>query len=156
MAESKTDSDIFSKSGPSHLKSIDWTDLSHQTAVAASLVKGVSVLERLGPNSQAEPWWESFNFTLLEKLVNEDDDNNAIYGAIFEYQDTHLELSQRYVIAFRGTILKWKTRADIILISALLSINSMTPPQSRTPSTKSKLWWKNTTTTKMFGLLDTL
>lgn len=55
----------------------------------------------------ANPWWESFGFSLLETLTNRDD--GSIYGAVYEfnrYQKTpHLGKPPRYVIAFRGTML---------------------------------------------------
>ncbi|VVB14102.1 unnamed protein product [Arabis nemorensis] len=69
-------------------------------------------MNRVGPESQAKSWWEFFNFTLLETLIDESD--SSIFGAIFEYKSSDEELSNlgvspRYVIAFRGTILKSKT-----------------------------------------------
>ncbi|CAD5332538.1 unnamed protein product [Arabidopsis thaliana] len=112
------DTDTFNIFGPFHLTSIDWNNQYHRTSVASSLVNGVYTLEgdrleeREGSEALAKPWWEFFHFTLLETLI---DDDSSIYGAIFEYQLYHLYQNTphvkvpRYVIAFRGTVLKGKT-----------------------------------------------
>ncbi|KAG7551723.1 Fungal lipase-like domain [Arabidopsis thaliana x Arabidopsis arenosa] len=112
------DTDTFSIFGPFHLTSIDWTNPYHRTSVASSLVNGVYTLEadrleeRVGSEALAKPWWEFFHFTLLETLL---DDDSSIYGAIFEYElynvyeNTPNVKVPRYVIAFRGTVLKGKT-----------------------------------------------
>ncbi|CAH2044283.1 unnamed protein product [Thlaspi arvense] len=113
--------EIFSISGPSHLTSIDWTNSYHRTSVASSLVKGVYILEMdrqdklVGPESRAKPWWEFFNFTLVETLIDQSD--CSIYGAVFEYElynlyqrTADLNVPPRYVIAFRGTNLGSETR----------------------------------------------
>ncbi|XP_061374151.1 GDSL esterase/lipase At4g10955-like [Gastrolobium bilobum] len=112
--------DIFYLSGPLHLTYVDWDNVYHRKSVAASLVKGVYVLEkdrqerRKGPNALAQPWWVFFHFQLLRILI--DDVDSSIFGAIYEfkppsclYNDT-LHRSPRYVIAFRGTI----TNADSV------------------------------------------
>ncbi|CAJ2650743.1 unnamed protein product [Trifolium pratense] len=91
-------------------------DAYHRKSVAASLVKGVYVLERdrqkqrKGPDSLAFPWWTFFHFQLLDTLV--DDVDNSIFGAIYEFKpppsigNNALCRSPHYVIAFRGTTIK--------------------------------------------------
>lgn len=66
----------------------------------------------------SNPWWESFGFSLDKPLINEDD--NSIYGAVFEYKNNQniphsgSGVPPSYVIAFRGTMLKFKTwRKDL-------------------------------------------
>jgi hypothetical protein len=80
------------------------------------LVNGVYVLEkdrqkqRKGPDSLACHWWEFFHFQLLDTLI--DDIDSSIFGAIYEFKpqpsicNNTLHRSPRYVIAFRGTIIK--------------------------------------------------
>ncbi|XP_022720042.1 GDSL esterase/lipase At4g10955-like [Durio zibethinus] len=109
-------SEHFSFSGPSHLNNIDWNNAHHRRSVAACLVGGVYVLEsdrqarRKGSQCLAPPWWEFFHFKLIHQLV--DDDDNSIFGAIFEYNPPPyayhrtIDRSPRYVIAFRGTLMK--------------------------------------------------
>ncbi|KAL0720769.1 hypothetical protein Bca4012_035368 [Brassica carinata] len=97
------------------------TDSYHRTSVASSLVKGVYTLERdrqeklIGSESRAKPWWEFFDFTLLEILIDQNE-GGCIYGAVFEYnlynlhQNTpDVKLPPHYVIAFRGTVLGAET-----------------------------------------------
>ncbi|KAI5329195.1 hypothetical protein L3X38_028592 [Prunus dulcis] len=102
----------FDHSGPSQLTSIDWQNTQHQRSVAACLVQGVYVVERdrqeerEGPQALAPPWWEFFHFKLLRKLV--DDDGSSIFGAIYEF-NSPVEGIPRFVIAFRGTLLKKST-----------------------------------------------
>ncbi|PNX75231.1 GDSL esterase/lipase, partial [Trifolium pratense] len=53
-------------------------DAYHRKSIAASLVKGVYVLEkdrqehRKGPMSLAPPWWTTFHFQLIDTLVDDD------------------------------------------------------------------------------------
>ncbi|XXG89962.1 hypothetical protein AAC387_Pa12g1841 [Persea americana] len=105
--------DDFHISGPTHLKHVDWTRADHRRIVAASLVMGVYVLERdrqeegEGAAPLAEPWFSSFNFKLVQKLIDIKDE--SIYGAIYNFESPshHLPLeAPEYVIAFRGTLLK--------------------------------------------------
>ncbi|GAU12464.1 hypothetical protein TSUD_229980 [Trifolium subterraneum] len=108
--------DNFYLSGPSHLTCVNWDDAYHRKIVAASLVNGVYVLEkdrqkqRQGPDSLAFPWWTFFHFQLFHRLV--DDVDSSIFGAIYEFKpppsmwNNTLRRSPRYVIAFRGTIIK--------------------------------------------------
>ncbi|XP_024170579.1 GDSL esterase/lipase At4g10955 isoform X1 [Rosa chinensis] len=119
-----SDKHLFYVSGPTHLTSIDWKNSDHQRSVAASLVKGVKVLEldrqekREGPEALAPPWWEFFHFKLLRPLVD-DASCGSIFGAIYEFKPPHAppfsslgtehslledENSPHYVIAFRGTL----------------------------------------------------
>ncbi|KAG6636568.1 GDSL esterase/lipase At4g10955-like isoform X1 [Carya illinoinensis] len=88
----------------------------YRRSVAASLVKGVYILEwdrqekLQGPHALAPPWWEFFQFQLLRHLV--DDADFSIFGAIYEfkplasYYNYSGDGSPRYVIAFRGTLPK--------------------------------------------------
>ncbi|XP_010421240.1 PREDICTED: GDSL esterase/lipase At4g10955-like [Camelina sativa] len=116
--------EIFSISGPIHLTSIDWNNSYHRTSVASCLVQAVYTLERdrqqnrIGLKSQANHWWEFFNFTLAETLI--DDSDGSIYGAVFEYKHFfsynyhnthHSKPPPRHVIAFRGTIMKRHSRS---------------------------------------------
>ncbi|XP_062146756.1 GDSL esterase/lipase At4g10955-like [Alnus glutinosa] len=106
----------FSLSGPFHLTSIDWGSENHRRSVAASLVQGVYILERdrqanrQGSHALAPPWWEFLHFRLLRPFV--DDADCSIFGAIYEFnppashRNHSLDGSPRYVIAFRGTLLK--------------------------------------------------
>ncbi|CAL0319414.1 unnamed protein product [Lupinus luteus] len=98
--------------------SIRWSEMKnnmyHGKSVAASLVRGVYILEkdrqgkRYGVNSLAPPWWLFFNFQLLHTLV--DDVDSSIFGAIYELKpppyncSNNLQRNPRFVIAFRGTI----------------------------------------------------
>ncbi|CAJ2650757.1 unnamed protein product [Trifolium pratense] len=116
-----SENDYFHLSGPLHLTSVNWEHAYHRKSVAASLVKGVYVIEkdrqeqRKGPDSIAFPWWTFFHFQLLHPLV--DDVDKSIFGAIYEFKpppsigNNTLHRSPRYVIAFRGTIRK----ADSVL-----------------------------------------
>ncbi|EOA22848.1 hypothetical protein CARUB_v10003578mg [Capsella rubella] len=131
---SDSDCDTFSIFGPFHLTSIDWTNSYYRTSVASSLVNGVYTLEgdrlekRVGSESLANPWWEFFNFTLLETLI---DDDGAIYGAVFEYnlynlyQNTPNVKVPHHVIAFRGTVLKGKTWKSDMKLNLKFSFNNL-------------------------------
>ncbi|OVA14697.1 Lipase [Macleaya cordata] len=108
--------ETFGLSGPLHLTMVDWKNIHHRRSIAASLVQGVSVLERdrqqnrQGLQALAPPWWQFFHFQLLHQLV--DDVDFSIFGAIYEFKPPSsicYYWSQgvpRYVIAFRGTITK--------------------------------------------------
>lgn len=92
----------------------------HRKSVAACLIQGVYALEcerqkhRRGAEALdlAPPWWSSFNFQLIHKLIDEAD--SSIFGAIYELERHRKHLppeAPKYVIAFRGTLLKrdsWK------------------------------------------------
>ncbi|KAF9624817.1 hypothetical protein IFM89_014202 [Coptis chinensis] len=108
--------DIFNLSGPLHLTTLDWKNADHRRSVAACLVHGVYVLERdrqknrQGPHALASPWWNFFHFQLNKKLVDVVD--SSIFGVIYEFKPPssgcmHLiQDAPKYVIAFRGTIMK--------------------------------------------------
>ncbi|XP_010454710.1 PREDICTED: GDSL esterase/lipase At4g10955-like [Camelina sativa] len=131
---SDSDTDTFNIFGPFHLTSIDWTSSYYRTSVASSLVNGVYTLEgdrlekRVGSKSLAKPWWEFFNFTLLETLM---DDDGSIYGAVFEYklyniyQNTPHVKVPHHVIAFRGTMLKGKTWKSDMKLNLKISFNNL-------------------------------
>ncbi|CAH8334367.1 unnamed protein product [Eruca vesicaria subsp. sativa] len=107
--------DDFNNVGPKYLTCVDWSNSNHRTAVASCLVQGVYSLQRdkiKKRKSEAHLWWESFDFSLAEPLINKDD--NSIYGAVFEYKNyqkniPHSGKPPSHVIAFRGTMLKFKT-----------------------------------------------
>jgi hypothetical protein len=92
---------------------------NHRRSVAASLVQGVYILERdrqanrQGSHALAPPWWEFLHFRLLRPFV--DDADCSIFGAIYEFnppashRNHSLDGSPRYVIAFRGTLIKLGT-----------------------------------------------
>lgn len=115
--------EIFSISGPIHLTSIDWNNSYHRTSVASCLVQAVYTLERdrqqnrIGLKSQAHHWWEFFNFTLAETLIDQSD--GSIYGAVFQYKlfsynyhnTPYSKTPPFHVIAFRGTIMKPHSRS---------------------------------------------
>ncbi|XP_068659384.1 GDSL esterase/lipase At4g10955-like [Aristolochia californica] len=106
--------DVFSLCGPVHLTLIDWRNPDHRRSVAASLVQGVNVLERDRQQNRVEhtalspPWWESFHFQIIRKLI--DDADFSVFGAIYELEPTERNKispeAPRFVIAFRGTITK--------------------------------------------------
>ncbi|KAJ9172228.1 hypothetical protein P3X46_015493 [Hevea brasiliensis] len=107
-----SEKEIFSLSGPVHLASVDWNNFHHRTSIAASLVEGVYILEhdrqrnRQGPQSLAPPWWEFFHFQLNHLLIDVD---GSIFGAVYEFKYFAYHSAQnapRFVVAFRGTIIK--------------------------------------------------
>ncbi|AED93272.1 unnamed protein product [Arabidopsis thaliana] len=133
---SDSDRDVFSIFGPFHLTSIDWTNSYHRTSVASSLVNGVYTMERdkqekrVGSESRAMPWWDFFNFSLVETLI--DDYDSSIYGAVFEYKlsnlcqnTSHAKAPPRYVIAFRGTILESDTWMTDVKHNLKFSFNTL-------------------------------
>lgn len=116
---------IFNQSGPLDLTFVDWENQCHRTSVAASLVQGVYILERdrqekrQGPQALAPPWWDFFHFQLVRILV--DDADLSIFGAVYEFKFPpsydNYQLAQnppRYIIAFRGTVIKPDTRSQDI------------------------------------------
>ncbi|CAF2271505.1 hypothetical protein HID58_014835 [Brassica napus] len=117
-----SDREDFTLCGPSsHLTNLDWANENHQRCVAACLVQGIYIVERdrqlqrEGSQALASPWWDSFHFKLIRRLI--DDADFSIFGAIYELkpppqqEDTTTittveSKSPRYVIAFRGTLTK--------------------------------------------------
>ncbi|WJX54811.1 hypothetical protein P8452_40649 [Trifolium repens] len=85
----------FDSFGPKHLTYVNWDNAYHRKSIAASLVNGVYVLEndrqkqRKGPDSLAGP---AQRFKPQPSICN-----------------NTLHRSPRYVIAFRGTIIKPKS-----------------------------------------------
>lgn len=79
---------------------------------------------RQGPNALAPPWWEFFQFHLIQVLV--DNEDQSYFGAIFKYKFPNSYLHNKtiddiqnqnqnppkYVIAFRGTIAKKGNRSQ--------------------------------------------
>ncbi|KAJ4951428.1 hypothetical protein NE237_028260 [Protea cynaroides] len=107
-------SENFSLSGPLHLTTVDWANAHYCRTVAACLVHGVYILEqdrrqnRKGHESLAPPWWKFFHFHLFDQFIG----RFSIFGAIFEFRPPRSnnhpsnKIAPRYVIAFRGTIIK--------------------------------------------------
>ncbi|CAK9146389.1 unnamed protein product, partial [Ilex paraguariensis] len=107
----------FKSSGPTHITSIDWNNKRDLRTVAASLVMGVYNQERERQSQGSQP--------LLS------DDDASIVGAIYEYKylDSHIFHSPvkppRYVIAFRGNILKPATVVKDIKSDVRLFFNTL-------------------------------
>ncbi|XP_077227136.1 GDSL esterase/lipase At4g10955-like isoform X2 [Tasmannia lanceolata] len=126
--------DTFDLSGPTDLTHIDWNIPAHRRSVAASLVQGVYVLERdrqknrLEHEALAPAWWEFFHFQLLRKLV--DDADLSIFGAIYELksptsdQNHSAAQAPRFVIAFRGTIIKLDSFLRDLKLDLLFILNA--------------------------------
>ncbi|KAL6320426.1 hypothetical protein AAG906_007123 [Vitis piasezkii] len=113
---SKLERGNFDLTGPKQLTEVDWTNNHHRRAVVASLVEGAYNLEydrqeSRDPQVQSSRWWNFFHFQLKRALV--DDKDSSIYGAVYEIKHTYLnhlpKCAPKYVIAFRGTILKLST-----------------------------------------------
>ncbi|XP_059669387.1 GDSL esterase/lipase At4g10955-like [Cornus florida] len=88
-------------------------DRDYRRCVAAWLVEGVYIQENDGQQNRqgTPPWWESFGFQLIRRLVDVD----SIFGAIYEIKPSashFLGVAPKYVIAFRGTIIKPCTRRE--------------------------------------------
>ncbi|KAK6135206.1 hypothetical protein DH2020_031051 [Rehmannia glutinosa] len=108
---------------------------NHRRSIAASLVQGVYVLEcdrqqnRQPPQALALPWWEFFNFKLIQVLI--DDHDQSYFGAIYEFKFPYPypnypgQRPPQYVIAFRGTINKSSTRAEDLKLNLNIMINNL-------------------------------
>ncbi|XP_058202798.1 GDSL esterase/lipase At4g10955-like [Rhododendron vialii] len=106
----------FNSSRPLYLTAVDWRNPHHRKSVVASLVQGVYSQEhdRQGHQALAPPWWEFFNFQLSDVLV--DNNDRSIFGAIYEFKSpppyghhNPLHIPPRYVVAFRGPMIRWET-----------------------------------------------
>ncbi|KAI3847539.1 hypothetical protein MKX03_013758 [Papaver bracteatum] len=123
----------FKHSRLSRLSPVDWQNEHHRRSIAASLVMGAYVLEddrqekRVGYRALAPPWWKFFNFELQKLLIDDADSSrsadSSIFGAVFEFKPKSNNYypigAPRYVIAFRGTVLK----KDTIVRDIVLDIN---------------------------------
>ncbi|KAF8392204.1 hypothetical protein HHK36_022546 [Tetracentron sinense] len=131
-----TEKEYFGLSGPSNLTNVYWNFESHQRSVAASLVQGVYILERdrqqnrQGPQALAPPWFQFFHFQLYRPLV--DDADSSIIGAIFVFNPSpynwryhSTQDAPRYVIAFRGTIMKPDTLLQDFISNIRVIINRL-------------------------------
>lgn len=117
----------------------------HQRIIAACLVKSVYILEqdregnREGSEALAPPWWESFGFKLIYELIDVD---SSIFCAIFEIdnlqapeESSSVPMSRempRYVVAFRGTILKGDASEEDIRLNVKIVLHLF----QRTPRVK--------------------
>lgn len=124
--------ETFSQSGPLYLTTnFDWSNESHRRSIVASLVKGVSILERdrqknrQGPDALAPPWWESFHFCLIKTLVDSEDP--SIFGAIYQSttSSSHNQNPPKYVIAFRGTIMKLGSISRDLKLNARVAVDRL-------------------------------
>ncbi|MCL7041380.1 hypothetical protein MKW94_028345, partial [Papaver nudicaule] len=103
-------------------------DERYRRSVLASLVKGVYVLKddhrrhRVGSEALAPPWWESFDFKLLCYLT--DDKDYSIFGAVYEYM-TESKGAPKYVIAFRGTMVKEDSYFGDMKLNMNIMINTL-------------------------------
>ncbi|KAL2226961.1 UNVERIFIED_CONTAM: GDSL esterase/lipase [Sesamum indicum] len=125
----------FGLTGPSFLTAVDWNNSNHRRSIAASLVQGVYVLEcdrqqnRQGPQALAPPWWEFFSFRLNQVLV--DDHDLSYFAAVYEfnfpypYPNYAGQRPPQYVIAFRGSVNKSKTRAEDFKLNLNCMINNL-------------------------------
>ncbi|RZC89988.1 hypothetical protein C5167_029054 [Papaver somniferum] len=127
-----TDND-FQGSGLSLLSTVDWKNERHRRSIMASLVKGVYVLEddrrkkRQGNLALAPPWWKFFDFQLQEELIDDAGPSifadSSTFGAVYEFKpksnNYYPKGAPKYVIAFRGTMLK----KDTIIRDTMLNIN---------------------------------
>ncbi|XP_074284472.1 GDSL esterase/lipase At4g10955-like [Silene latifolia] len=142
MANGPSERELFDVTGPFHLLHVDWTEPNHKSSIAASLIRGVYILEqdrqqkRVDQSALAPRWWEFFGFELKETFKdNAGDADSSIFGAIFMYQphtlneDGDIQSQSRppkYVIAFRGVIMEPDTRCQDLLISTKLLLNELT------------------------------
>ncbi|PPS02987.1 hypothetical protein GOBAR_AA17669 [Gossypium barbadense] len=123
--------EYFNRCGPKYLSNIDWNNAHHRRSVSASLVEGVYMLEedrqarRGGFQCVAPPWWEFFNFKVVNALV--DDNDKSIFGATFEYKPSaysyhrSMDRSPRYLIAFEV----WLTGHSLGAAMAMLAGKNM-------------------------------
>jgi hypothetical protein len=116
--------------------------------ITACLVNGAYVLEsdramnRVGEKALAPAWYRSFGFRLKQPLTERCFNDTTIFGAIYEYEyggaARHHPSSApppRYVVAFRGTILKlanWEvTMKDLGLDADIIITNNNLEHRSR-------------------------
>lgn len=127
--------EIFDLCGPVYLTAVDWDNVVHRRSVAASLVQGVYILERdkqekrKGSQALAPPWWKHFQFELYRVLV--DDVDSCIFGAIYKFAPSKSDFggskdtSQRFVIAFRGTLTKGDAFTQDLLLDGHIIRNGL-------------------------------
>lgn len=111
----------------------DRGNFNHKRSVAASLVKGVYTMEhdrrheRRGPDALAPPWWKFFNFEVDQILVETTKKKGgSIFGAVFKLKSSPRHQTgeaPRYVIAFRGTILKPENWKEDVMQNLMLLLN---------------------------------
>ncbi|KAI3847544.1 hypothetical protein MKX03_013763, partial [Papaver bracteatum] len=103
------------------------------------LVKGVYVKEddrqkkRQGHRALAPPWWEFFDFQLVEELIDDDESSisadSSTFGAVYEFKPKSNNYypigAPRYVIAFRGTMLKKHTIVRDMMLNINILINRL-------------------------------
>ncbi|XP_074284550.1 GDSL esterase/lipase At4g10955-like [Silene latifolia] len=131
--------EIFGVCGPIHLNIVDWRVPDQRRSIAASLVQGVYVLERDRQNKRtnyealAPIWWDFFHFQCIQILVDKVD--SSTFGAIFQYKPYNPNqyynippqcLPPKYVIAFRGTLIKPGSRKRDIMLDMQLALNGLT------------------------------
>ncbi|XP_074284053.1 GDSL esterase/lipase At4g10955-like [Silene latifolia] len=126
-----SEKEIFGLRGPFHLNNVDWSKPDDKRAIAASLVEGVYILERDRQHERrrnqalAPIWWKFFHFKCIEEI--KDIHDGSIIGAIFKYNHhEHIGVPPKYVIAFRGTLLKWPTIGRDIYSDFKVALNLIT------------------------------
>ncbi|XP_031093177.1 GDSL esterase/lipase At4g10955-like [Ipomoea triloba] len=141
MASNKRKS--FNGAGPTHLTTVDWSNSSHRSSVAACLVEGVYSREEErqqcchggdgGDGALASSaWWESFGFQLNQVLIDEKD--KSIFGAVYELKlwsqaqaqvEAGKPQSPKLVIAFRGTLIEKKSWLQDIRLDRYIVQNKL-------------------------------
>ncbi|KAH9627119.1 hypothetical protein KSS87_019629 [Heliosperma pusillum] len=141
MTKAPSERELFNICGPFHLQSVDWSEPNQRRSIIASLVQGVYVSERdrqqkrVDLDALAPIWWEIFGFELIQLLVDNDAES-SIFGAIFQYQ-SHNNLNEngdippqsrppKYVIAFRGCLMKSETKYKDIKKGLKFFLNRLT------------------------------
>ncbi|XP_021764018.1 GDSL esterase/lipase At4g10955-like [Chenopodium quinoa] len=125
----------FDICGPLHLTSVDWRLPEHRRSFAACMVQGVFVLERDRQENRtkhdalAPIWWNFFHFKCFQTLVDPID--SSIFGIIYKYKP-HIPnifyptgTPPKYVIAFRGTIIRPETRKRDFHLDVKLALNRL-------------------------------
>lgn len=101
--------------------------------MAASLVQGVFALERdrqenrNGDQALGPPWWQFFNFRLVQNLVDQVDASH--FGAVYEFINFpkmgDVLRPPQFVIAFRGTSNRFANWEQDLNLNLLLSLDTI-------------------------------
>jgi len=144
MANKFEEEEVSGDCTPIDLKNIDWTSRDYRRIVAARLVKGVYQHEEDRQDkkkdakyeSKAPFWWKSVHFRHVRDIIDASIPCHSIFGCIFKYkapkntskpQDIPSpHRPPKYVIAFRGTVLKKRTIVRDLIMDALLLFNLKT------------------------------
>jgi len=140
MTNKFVEGEICGDCTPIDLKHIDWTSLDYRRIVAARLVKGVYQHEEdrqakkkdAKYESKAPFWWKSVHFRHVRDIIDASIPCHSIFGSIFKYKQQDVPSHHRppncpkYVIAFRGTVLKKRTIVRDLIFDAALLFNLKT------------------------------